>query len=114
MPTFRGAKRCSLFYPKIDCTFNWVCLLEVIQELALYVGQQGHTFMPAIMEGARQKENFRAQQVFALDFDGGISIAEFMARAEQYEVLPAFVYETFSSTEEMQQECFLGERIYDT
>ena len=72
-----------------------------LEELATYVGKKGHTFMPAIMSGNRKIENFCNQQVFALDFDGGMNVEKFMERAKEFEVEPAFLYETFSSTEEI-------------
>lgn len=70
-----------------------------IEELAQLVGENGHPFTPAIFNGSRRSENFISQQVYALDFDGGLTLQEFWNRAEQYTVLPAFVYETYSSTE---------------
>ena len=71
-----------------------------IKELATYVGEKGHTFMPAIMCGNRKTENFCNQQVFALDFDEDMDVEKFIARAKEFEVAPAFLYETFSSTED--------------
>ena len=39
------------------------------QQIADYVGNQGCTFLPSIMNGGRAKSNFVKQSVFAIDFD---------------------------------------------
>lgn len=69
-----------------------------IQELAVLAGEEGRAFTPAVFQGARRKENFICQQVYALDFDEGFSIKQFEERAEKYDIKPAFLYQTFSST----------------
>lgn len=74
-----------------------------LEELAERVGNCGQTFLPAIMNGKRGKNNFIEQQIFALDFDGGFTLEEFWQRAEQFDVKPVFIYETFSSTKELQK-----------
>ena len=71
-----------------------------VEELADIVGNKGHTFLPAYLDGVRDTKHFVSQKVFALDFDGTISISEFMERTKTYEVKPAFVYETLTSTSE--------------
>lgn len=71
-----------------------------IRDFIDMVGNNGQTFMPGLMNGARKKENFVGQQVYGLDFDEGITFEEFMERAEELELYPAFVYKTFSYTEE--------------
>jgi len=47
--------------------------------------------------GLRLNEDFEAQQVFGLDIDEGISFEEMMERCKKYNIIPAFVYTTFSS-----------------
>lgn len=79
--------------------------LEEIKEL---VGKQGCAFMCGIfmnIDGksiwtGRRKANFVLQQVWALDFDEGISFDEFINRATKYKILPHFVYKTMSCDEE--------------
>lgn len=57
--------------------------LEVtIEELADIVGNKGHTFLPAYLDSVRNSTNFVYQKIFALDFDGTISVEEFLDRAE--------------------------------
>lgn len=70
-----------------------------IEEFSRVVGQEGRSFTPAVFEGSRKRENFIGQQVYALDFDSGFSVWQFRERAEKYDVKPAFIYHTFSSTE---------------
>lgn len=69
-----------------------------VGELADLVGNKGHTFLPAHLNQKRNANSFQFQKIFALDFDDGISLPEFMERANNYEIMPAFVYETFSCT----------------
>ena len=60
----------------------------------------GRAFTPAIFHGGRGVENFAQEQVFALDFDSGITVEEFLSRANQCQIPPAFVYATYSHSEE--------------
>ena len=65
------------------------------------VGNQGHTFCPAIFESngkyaPRRKDTFLCQQIFALDFDEGITYEEVLQRAFKYKIPPAFIYKTLS------------------
>ncbi len=72
-----------------------------IEELADKVGNKGKTFSPAIFsKGSRRSENFVQMQLFALDFDDGISFEEIRSRAEEYSLPISFAYETLSSTRE--------------
>ena len=71
-----------------------------VEELAHIVGNKGHTFLPAVLDGVRDANHFVSQKIFALDFDGKISLEEFWDRAKKYEILPAFIYETLTSSEE--------------
>lgn len=48
----------------------------------------------------RIKSNFCWQQVWALDFDGGITFEDFRERAEKYNISPLFVYKTLSCDDE--------------
>ena len=69
-----------------------------IRAFALDVSLDGHTFCPATFkDGKRNKENFEQQQLFALDFDGGISFEEVKKRADHYDLPILFAYETLSS-----------------
>lgn len=75
-----------------------------VSELADKVGNQGYSFCAAtfcrVNEDSyhiyRRKSNFHQQQIFALDFDGGISFEEVMRRAFKYKIPPIFAYKTFS------------------
>jgi hypothetical protein len=63
----------------------------------------GRSFMPAIMNGkGREREHWLEQQVFAMDFDNKpdkpqIHLDQIISRCEYYNIIPAFVHETFSS-----------------
>ncbi len=66
------------------------------------VGNKGHTFCPATFEcngkwAPRRKNTFLQQQIFALDFDGGITQEEVLKRALDYKIPPTFIYKTLSS-----------------
>ena len=74
-----------------------------IEEIAHYVGERRMPFTPVIFKGARCNENFASQQVYALDFDEGCTVEEFLHQAEEYNLRPSFVYKTYSYTEEKQR-----------
>lgn len=71
-----------------------------IEEFAREVGENGKPFTPAFFNGSRKKENFVQQEIYALDFDGGFTFQNFIEKSYKYEIIPAFVYNTYSSTEE--------------
>lgn len=61
----------------------------------------GHSFCPAIFESngkyaPRRKGTFLQQQIFALDFDDGITHNEVLQRALKYKIPPTFMYKTLS------------------
>ncbi|WP_372999117.1 hypothetical protein [Lutispora sp.] len=75
-----------------------------VEELAQQLTYpNGKSFTPAYFnkdteEIIIRKDNYWAgQQLFALDFDGTISIDEFLDRCRNLRLLPAFVYSTFTS-----------------
>lgn len=60
----------------IDLTWLEICDL---------VGNKGHAFRVADFIGnKRNKENFKSQQLFALDFDGNADYDKISAVAERY------------------------------
>ena len=69
-------------------------------EFCTLVGEQGHSFCVADFNSKRNKENFKSQQVFALDFDNNVIYSEVSIRAESYGLPIALAYETFSSENE--------------
>lgn len=68
-----------------------------IAELAQMVGENGCSMIPAQMEGGLSAANCRAEQLFVLDFDDGISFAEIEARCSSLELPVTFAYHTFGS-----------------
>ena len=74
---------------------------DSIEAISEGIGNCGYSFTPATFYNeSRKNENFKDQQLFALDFDCGISWREVVKRAEKYRIPVAFIYETFSSTQE--------------
>lgn len=72
----------------------------LVEELALNVGTEGCSFIPALLDGMGcSAENWASQQVFGLDFDKDITIAEFGQRCDHLQLHPAFTYKTFSHAE---------------
>lgn len=71
-----------------------------LEELALYVGNYGCSFCPAVFNnGERKSDAFNEMQIFALDFDSEVTYEMIRTRAEKYNLPIAFAYHTFSSTE---------------
>lgn len=88
-----------------------------IDTFAEKVGANKRPFTPALFHGGRKVENFAQEQVYALDFDDGITLGEFLSRADRYQVRPAFVYATYSHSEKDQRfravfinDCVVGDR----
>lgn len=67
-------------------------------EFCSLVGEKGHSFCVSDFSGnIRRKEFFSSQQIFALDFDGGITYEEIISRMKKLRIPIALSYETFSS-----------------
>ena len=61
----------------------------------------GKSYCPAIFNGSRSNENWISQQIFALDFDGGITFNEVRDQLKEYDLDCTFAYNTFSNTPEL-------------
>ena len=71
-------------------------------DIANAVGECGCTFSPAVFNGKRNKENFKEQQLIALDFDNGAKFSDIKAQADKYGLPILFAYKTFSYTIEKE------------
>lgn len=75
----------------------------------------GKSFSPAVLVGGSKSDNWKEQQVFCVDIDNEdktapkgekrqsfkpLTIHEVFKRCEQWEIAPALIYETFSSSDE--------------
>ena len=72
-------------------------------DIANAVGECGCTFSPAVFNGKRNKENFKEQQLIALDFDNGAKFSDIKAQADKYGLPILFAYKTFSYTIEKEK-----------
>lgn len=82
------------------------CIEEIeVEEFASSVVQpNGKSFSGAVFaNGERTNNSWKCQQVFALDIDGGITIEEMIDRCNKFNLKPAFIYTTFSSTEKNEK-----------
>jgi len=70
-----------------------------IEDFAKNVVQPyGKSWSPTIFkDGIRSNDTFVSQQVFCLDIDEGIAFDDMLERCDKYNIIPAFVYTTFSS-----------------
>jgi hypothetical protein len=84
--------------------------LSRLRASALDISLDGRTFCPATFkDGKRSKESFEQQQLFALDFDGGISFEEVKTRTEKYELPILFAYDTLSTEHDKFRVVFLND-----
>ena len=60
----------------------------------------GASFKPGVLVGGNKAENWIEQQLFGLDFDGGIRIEEAYNKVVSLGITPCFMYTTFSHKEE--------------
>ena len=68
-------------------------------DFCFLIGSKGHSFCISDFYGKRKKENFKSQQIFALDFDGGADFNNILERAKNYNLPIALAYETLSSVD---------------
>lgn len=80
---------------------------------------EGHSFTPGILQGGSKAEHWTAQQLFCLDIDNEdkttakgeakrpakeqVTADEVLRRCAEWNIKPALIYETFSSTPEWQK-----------
>ena len=74
-----------------------------LEELADLIGNKGHAFLPALMNGSRKRENFQSMQWFALDFDKRICFKRIYERSVESGMHISFAYRTFSSNEKEER-----------
>lgn len=74
-----------------------------ITEAAELIGNLGYAFVPGRLVGGIKSENCVGMQVFALDFDSGISFNEIKSRCDFYGLQITFAYYTFSSNTEIEK-----------
>lgn len=76
-----------------------------IKEFAkLTVQPYGRSYSGSVFgEGQRTNASWKSQQVFALDIDNGLTVSEAIEKCNQYNLMPAFIYTTFSSTPEHEK-----------
>lgn len=75
----------------------------------------GITYTPGVLSGGSKAENWKCQQIFCIDIDNEdktapkgekrqsehpLDVAEVLKRCENWDILPALIYETFSSSPE--------------
>ena len=75
-----------------------------LKEIAHTVGNCGKTFSPTVFSASRRcGDNFLQIQLFALDFDSGISYVEIKERADKYNIPFLFAYHTFGHSAEHEK-----------
>lgn len=81
-------------------------VIEVsIEEFAIQTVQpNGKTFSGAIFSSSRRSnKTWKNQQVFALDIDKGITVKGVLDKCNELNIMPAFIYTTFSSSDDKQK-----------
>lgn len=79
----------------------------------------GKSFSPGILKGGKKAENWTQQQLFCLDIDNEekdtpkgepkvqrhdpVTVPEVLRRCKEWDIAPALIYETFSSSEQWQK-----------
>lgn len=75
-----------------------------LREIAVCVGSQGQSFCPAVFHAPKRcEDNYVQQQLFALDFDNGITFDEVKERADELHLAIAFAYHSFRSSEAQEK-----------
>lgn len=94
-------ERQGIISAKQRASRNWKEL--ELADIAKLVGNQGHAFIPAHLVGGIKAENGTAMQLFALDFDGGVTFEQIWERCGKLGLAISFAYHTFSSTPEHEK-----------
>lgn len=75
-----------------------------IEEIVVEVGVKGRTFTPAVFKNEKKcMDSFESIQLFALDFDTGVSFTEIADRCKEYSLEMAFAYKSFSYSNENER-----------
>ncbi|MCF7944342.1 MAG: DEAD/DEAH box helicase family protein [Spirochaetia bacterium] len=87
---------------KIMANFGSKQRTLTIHELAeCLVQPKGYTVCPAVFSSEKaQNKYWKAQQLFFIDIDHGLSFQDAIERCKKYQVLPVFAYTTFSDVDE--------------
>ena len=83
---------------RISNELNTISGLTIEDISQLLVPPYSFSWSPAIFSGKRSNQNWKQQQVFALDFDGGISPDAVLKRFKEFGITPNILYYTFSDT----------------
>ncbi len=96
-PINKGQKKSEIEVSKICKSIASYKGCVDINELSDLV-EKGYVWCPATFTGERKKQDeLDSIQIFALDFDGGISLTDALNRAEKYRIPVSLYYETMSS-----------------
>lgn len=74
-----------------------------LNQFADLIGNKGHAFVPAHLVGGYTSDCCTEQQVFALDFDGGITIETVEKRCEELSLPISMIYYTLSYIDETKE-----------
>src|SRR5690625_2793786 len=75
-----------------------VTIKELMENVTL---PNAKSFTPATFAKAKRlNQNWKSQQIFALDIDSGLRIEEAIRLSEKWRVKPTFIYSTFSHTDQ--------------
>lgn len=81
-----------------------VAELNLTEFAELVCQPQGRTWCPAIFkDNKRKNDNWVSQQVFALDFDNGLTPEQALTELSKYNIIPNMVYGSFSDTLELRK-----------
>lgn len=75
---------------------NWCCM--EVRDLADLVGNKGHAMVPGHLVSGMKSSNCTEMQLFALDFDHGVSYRDIKKKCDQMMLPISFAYHTFSSS----------------
>lgn len=87
-----------------------------IDEIAKGVGEEGCSFIPALLVGGMKKENFKSIQLFALDFDDAekCSFRSVMERSRYFDLPVAFAYRTLSCNDVGEPQKYRVVYVFET
>ena len=88
---------------RINNSLRTITGLTITEISEILTQPYSYTWSPAIFNGYRSNSTWVEQQLYTLDFDGGIEPKEVIERFKEYGITPNLIYYTFSDMPEKRK-----------
>lgn len=102
-PTVQTNKPSGAEVGKISKSLTMVTGLTITDIARIISQPYSYTWSPAVFNSSRSNSTWREQEVFALDFDSGITPEEVINRLKEFDIIPNLIYFTFGDSPERRK-----------